>query len=56
MSRTVHKFVARSILKNVTKCNVKSKSKPTVCDFRVSVYRYIVLRFRMGSGLRFMSF
>ena len=34
MSRTVHKFVARSILKNVTRCNIKSKSKPTVCDFR----------------------
>ena len=54
MSRTVHKFVARSILKNVTKRNIKSKSKPTVCDFRVSVY--IVLCFRMGSGLWFMSF
>ena len=50
MSRTVHKFVARSILKNV----IKSKSKPTVCDFRVSVY--IVLCFRMGSGLWVMSF
>ena len=54
MSRTVHKFTARSILKNLTKCNIKSKSKPTVCDFRVSVY--IVLCFRMGSGLWVMSF
>ena len=46
------KLDAHSILANVMKCPAKSKRKPPVCNFNVSICIWVIFKFRIrATGL-----